>query len=84
MAHAAGAGVRNLGETIRDKGPSDGMLGTATRAVGDTLQQGGRYLEQEGFSGMMDDVTEMVRRNPIPAVLVGVGIGILIGRTLGS
>jgi len=84
MTHAAGAGVRNLGETIREKGPRDGTLGTASRAVGDALQQGGRYLEEEGFSGMMEDVSELVRRYPIPAVLVGVGIGILIGRTLGS
>jgi ElaB/YqjD/DUF883 family membrane-anchored ribosome-binding protein len=33
---------------------------------------------------MMDDVTELVRLNPLPAVLVGIGIGFLIGRTLGS
>jgi F0F1-type ATP synthase assembly protein I len=29
-------------------------------------------------------MTEMIRRNPIPAVLVGVGLGFLIGRTLRS
>jgi ElaB/YqjD/DUF883 family membrane-anchored ribosome-binding protein len=33
---------------------------------------------------MMDDVTNVVRRHPLPAVLVGIGIGFLIGRTLGS
>jgi len=81
---AAGSGVRQLGETIKDKGPQGGMFGGATRAVASTLQEGGQYLEQEGFSGMMDDVTELVRRNPLPSVLVGIGIGFLLGRMLGS
>ncbi len=81
---AAGTGVKHLGETLKEKGPHDGMLGDATRAVADTIQQGGRYIEQEGLSGMADDVTELIRRNPLPAVLVGIGIGFLIGRTLGG
>jgi len=84
MASAAGTSAKHLGETIKDKGPQEGVLGGATRAVGNTLEQGGRYLEEEGFSGMLDDVTELVRRNPVPAVLIGIGIGFLIGRTLGS
>jgi len=29
-------------------------------------------------------MTEMIRRNPIPAVLLGVGLGFLIGRSLRS
>jgi len=84
LTHSAGSSVRQLGETIKEKGPQKGMFGDATRAVGDTLQEGGRYIEQEGLNGMMDDVTELVRRNPLPAILIGVGIGFLIGRTLGS
>ena len=81
---AAGSSVKHLGETIKEKGPHEGMLGDATRAVADTIQQGGRYIEQEGLSGMADDVTELIRRNPLPAVLVGIGIGFLLGRTLGG
>jgi len=81
---AAGSGVKHLGETLKDKGPHEGMLGDATRAVADTIQQGGRYIEQEGLSGMAEDVTELIRRNPLPAVLVGIGIGFLLGRALGG
>jgi ElaB/YqjD/DUF883 family membrane-anchored ribosome-binding protein len=29
---------------------------------------------------MAEDITEMIRRNPIPAMLVGVGIGFLLGK----
>jgi len=81
---AAGSSVRQLGETLKEKGPHEGMLGGATRTVADTIQQGGRYIEQEGLSGMADDLTELIRRNPLPAVLVGLGVGFLIGRTLGG
>jgi ElaB/YqjD/DUF883 family membrane-anchored ribosome-binding protein len=84
MASATGSGVKHLGETIKEKGPQEGVLAGATQAVGNTLEKGGKYLEEEGISGMMDDVTELIRRNPVPAVLVGIGIGFLIGRTLGS
>jgi hypothetical protein len=83
-ATAAGSGVRHFGETIKEKGPQSGVLGSATRAVGDTLQEGGQYLEREGLSGMFEDVTELVRRNPMPAILLGIGLGFLIGRTLRS
>jgi len=81
---SAGVGIKHLGETIEEKGPRDGMLGSATRAVASTLEDTGKYIEEEGLSGMMDDVTNVVRRHPLPAVLVGIGIGFLIGRTLGS
>jgi hypothetical protein len=60
------------------------MLGRASEAVASTLESGGSYLEDKHLSGMADDVTQMIRRNPIPAVLIGVGLGFLIGRTLRS
>jgi len=84
LASSAGSGMKSLGETIGQHTPREGMLGTASQAVANTLKSGGKYLEQEGLSGMMDDATELIRRNPIPAVLIGIGIGFLIGRTLGS
>lgn len=84
MATSAGSSVKHFGETIKEKAPKDGVLGSAAQSVGNTIQEGGKYLEEEGFSGMMDDVTELVRRNPIPAVVVGIAVGFLIGRTLGS
>jgi hypothetical protein len=76
--------MRNLGATIKEHTPQSGMLGSASQAVASGLEKGGRYLEKEGLSGMMDDVTDLIRRNPVPALLIGMGIGFLIGRTLGS
>jgi hypothetical protein len=77
-----GGGMASLAGTIREKAPHEGLLGKASSGVASTLESGGRYLQQEGLSGMADDVTSLIRRNPIPAVLVGVGIGFLIARSL--
>jgi ElaB/YqjD/DUF883 family membrane-anchored ribosome-binding protein len=33
---------------------------------------------------MVEDVGGLIKRNPIPAVLIGLGVGFLIGRALSS
>lgn len=78
--HAVGGEMKSLAGTIREKGPHGGMLGSASSAVASTLESGGRYLEEEGLSGMGKDVTNLIRRNPLPAVLIGIGIGFLLAR----
>jgi len=81
-ASSAGSGIKSFGDTIREHGPQEGMLGSATKTVADTTKQVGRYLEEEGLSGMMEDMTTLIKRNPIPAILVGLGVGVLLGRLL--
>jgi len=81
-AQSAGSGLRNLGEQLRENAPREGMLGSAAQYTASGLEQTGRYIEEQGFSGMMGDLTEVVRRNPWPAVFVGLGIGFLLGRAL--
>jgi len=76
----AGSGMQSLAGQIRERGPQEGMLGQATSSVAGTLEQGGRYLEEHGLSGIADDLTNTIRRNPIPAVLISVGIGYLLAR----
>jgi ElaB/YqjD/DUF883 family membrane-anchored ribosome-binding protein len=79
---ALGERVQSAASTLRERGPSEGMLGTATGAVADSLDQAGRYIHDEGLAGMAEDVTELIRRNPIPAMLVGIGIGFMLARLL--
>jgi hypothetical protein len=76
--------MQSFAETVRERGPSSGMLGGATSAVADTLESTGEYLESHGLSGIADDVTDLVRRNPIPALLIGIGVGFLIARATRS
>jgi ElaB/YqjD/DUF883 family membrane-anchored ribosome-binding protein len=77
---ALGERVQSAAETIRQRGPQEGMLGTATGAVADSLEQTGRYIHDERILGMAEDVTELIRRNPIPSMLVGIGIGFMLAK----
>jgi hypothetical protein len=77
-----GHGMESMAGTLRDKAPHEGMMGTAAGRVADTLERGGRYLQEEGLSGIAEGVTDLIKRNPIPALLVGVGIGFLLAQAL--
>lgn len=81
---AVGTGMKSVAGAIRDKTSDKGVVGAAGSAVASTLEQGGRYLEEQGLSGMGNDFTNLIRRNPLPAVLIGVGIGYLIAHALKS
>lgn len=81
---SVGSGMKSLAGTVRENAPQSGMLGAASDKVAETLEAGGRYLEDKGLSGMTDDVAGLIKRNPIPAVLIGIGIGYLIARSTRS
>ena len=79
---AVGAGIKSVAHSIRDKVPEKGVVGAAGSAVADTLEQSGQYLQDQGLTGIASDMTNVIRRNPIPSVLVGIGIGFLVARAL--
>lgn len=81
---AVGRGMESVGEKIREKGPEKGILGSATRGVAGALESSGKYLEEKNLSGMAEDVTNLIKRNPIPALLIGIGVGFLLSRMLRS
>jgi hypothetical protein len=81
---AVASGMKSLAGTVRENMPREGMMGRASSAVADTLESGGRHLQQEGLGGIAEDLTNLIRRNPIPALLVGIGIGFLIARSTRS
>jgi ElaB/YqjD/DUF883 family membrane-anchored ribosome-binding protein len=80
----AGESLSSFGHTVRDRGPQAGVLGSANAAVAKTLEQTGDYLHEKGVSGMANDLTTMIKNNPIPSLLVGVGIGFLLARLTSS
>jgi len=77
---AVGTGMESAAQAIRDHGPACGALHNAGEAIADKLEGGGRYLETHGLKDIGEDVTNLIRRNPIPALLIGVGIGALIAQ----
>ena len=81
---AVGGGMKSLAGQVREHGPREGMFGSAASAVADSLDKGGRYLQEEGLRGIGKDLTALIRRNPVPAVLVGIGVGFLLARATTS
>jgi len=77
-----GSGMESLAGTIRDHTPHDGMIGSASGAVADTLASGGRYLQEHSPADMFNDMGEMIRKNPMTCLMVGLGFGFLMARML--
>ncbi len=77
---AVGTRLRSLGDTVRARGPEDGMAGDASSAVADALENSGRYLQEEGVKDVAEDVTNLIRRYPIPALLIGLAAGYLVAK----
>jgi hypothetical protein len=81
---AVGGSLKSLGSSLREHTPDESMVSGASCAVADSLESAGRYIEEEGLSGITEDVTNMIRRNPLPAQLIGVGVGFLLARAMTS
>lgn len=82
LAAAAGHEIKSTGDVIEEKGPQSGLSGRAIHALAGTLQGGGKYVEDAKFSGMGRDVVNLVKNHPLPTILICVGVGYCIGRSL--
>jgi ElaB/YqjD/DUF883 family membrane-anchored ribosome-binding protein len=76
---SVGSGMATAADKLRDTGPREGYLGSATRTVADKLANAGGYLQEHGVSDIADDMTTLVKRYPIQSLLVGFGVGLLFG-----
>lgn len=81
---AVAGGMKSLADSIRQHSPEGGMLKSASMSVADSLESSGRYIQEEGLGGISNDVVNLVRRNPIPALFVGIAFGYLIARATSS
>jgi ElaB/YqjD/DUF883 family membrane-anchored ribosome-binding protein len=79
-----GEKMKSLAGTIRENAPTGGLWGSAGSGVADTLESGGAYLQEHNLHGMAADVTNLIRRYPVQAILVGLGVGFLVGRAVRS
>jgi hypothetical protein len=81
---SVGGEMKALAGTIRSKAPEGGLLGSAASEVAGTLESGGAYLQERNIKGMGEDLTNLIRRYPVQAILVGLGVGFLVGQALRS
>jgi hypothetical protein len=84
LASSAGAGIHNLGDRISQSVPRTGMFGSASQTVAQSVRDSGDYLQHAKLSGIADDVTELIRRNPLPSILIAISVGWFLARRLGS
>ena len=84
LTASAGVGIQGLGDKLSKNTPQAGVLGSASQAVARTVKDGGEYLEDAKLSGMTEDIVQLIRRNPIPVVLIGIGLGWFAWRKLRS
>jgi uncharacterized protein YjbJ (UPF0337 family) len=78
---AVGEKMESLADVIREKAPHEGAVGTAASTVANKLGAAGSYLQQRDLDHMASDLSSMIRRYPVPALLVGLGIGFLLARS---
>jgi hypothetical protein len=71
---------RTLMETMEHSTPQESStierLSQATSVIGNTVAQAGSFIP-----GVPGELAELIRRHPLPALLVGVGLGFLLGRS---
>jgi uncharacterized protein YjbJ (UPF0337 family) len=78
---AVGERIGSLAGVIREKAPHEGAVGTAATTVAEKLDAAGSYLQEKNLDHMMGDLSGMIRRYPVPSLLVGLGIGYLLARS---
>jgi len=74
-AKAVAHNVSDAASYVRQKADS------ATTAVGGAMEESGHYLREDGLNKIATDLTNLVRRNPIPALLCGVAVGFVLAQT---
>ncbi len=79
-----GGSLKSAGESLRSAAPEQAVMHDAACSVAETLENTGRYIQEQDFSAMTEDMTNVIRRNPIPAVLIAAGVGFLLAKACTS
>jgi uncharacterized protein YjbJ (UPF0337 family) len=79
-ATAVGDTMGSLGSMIRDNVPHAGAIGSTATAVAGGLESARSYLQENTYEHIATDLTAVIRRYPVQALLVGVGLGYVLAR----
>ncbi len=77
-----GEKMSDVAQTIREKAPMSGPMATAADTAANTLERAGTYLQQQDLADMRADLEDIIRRHPIESLLVGLGVGYLLARSM--
>ena len=70
----------SLATVLRDHAPPTGVIATAATTVAGGLESAGSYLHDKAYATLATDLTALVRRYPVQALLAGVGLGYVLAR----
>ena len=84
LTASAGVSIKGLGDKLSQNAPHSGVIGNASQSVAKAVHDGGQYMEDAKFTGMVEDVAHLIRRNPIPAVFLAIGLGWVVARKMRS
>jgi hypothetical protein len=66
---------------MRENAP-EGKVGELARDAAGALDRSGDYLRRSDLYDVRGDLEALIRQRPIPALLVGLGVGFLLARAL--
>lgn len=69
-------------DAVKSMLPDAGTVESASTAIVDGIKSSGDYLRTHDIDEMSKDITDVIRRNPISAVWIGLGAGFLLGQAL--
>ena len=81
-ATSIGERITEVTDTIKEAIPNTQTVGDAAVALAEGIKNGGEYLQSHGIEAISKDVTDLVRRHPVPAVWIGMGVGFILGQAL--
>jgi len=77
-----GEKLTDVAQTIRDNAPTSGPVADAADTAAETLQRAGTYLREQDLTDIRGDLEGLIRRHPIESLLVGLGVGYLLARSM--
>jgi hypothetical protein len=80
VAETSGRAFKSLGERVHRAAPRSGIIGDISRNVANGITESGEYIANSGLTGASRDLSKLIRANPFPAILIGVGLGWIASR----
>jgi hypothetical protein len=83
-AGAAAETVQSLAQTVRQQGATPdapAIQRQAAQTTANVLDKTSQYLRQGDLKVVLEDLRGVIRRNPVPSLLVGLGLGYLVRGT---
>lgn len=80
---AAAGGLEGAAETLHQKAdrlPGGEKVSELAHSAADKMSATADYVRRNDLSDMLEDVEQMVKKNPGPALAVALGLGFLVAR----